>query len=75
MISTVSEERPCGRFFEIYDECLINESTIGIVNQELISIDKDNTQCATLADLADKYFNQYELFGTNEGNENNDSIA
>ena len=43
MISTVSEERPCGRFFEIYDKCLLNESTIGIVNQELISIDNDKT--------------------------------
>ena len=75
MISKVSEERPWVRFFEIHDECLIIESATRIVNQEIISINNDKSQCATLADLADIYFNQHELFRANEGNESNDSIA
>jgi cytidyltransferase-like protein len=50
-------------------------SAIGIVDKALVSIDKDKTQCATLADLADKYSNQYELYFANGGDQNNDTIA
>ena len=56
------------------NERLIIVSAIGIVDKALISIDKDKTQCATLADLADKYSNQYELYFANGGDQNNDSI-
>ena len=60
--------------FMLEQERLIIVSAIGIVDKALISIDKDKTQCATLGDLADKYFNQYELYFANGGDQNNDSI-
>ena len=56
------------------DERLIIVSAIGIVDKALISIDKDKSQCATLADLADKYSNVYELYFANGGDQNNNSI-
>ena len=49
-------------------------SAIGIVDKALISIDTDKTQCATLAELADKYSTEYELYFANGGDQNNDSI-
>jgi cytidyltransferase-like protein len=56
------------------DERLIIVSAIGIVDKALISIDKDKTQCATLADLANKFSFNYELYFANGGDQNNDSI-
>ena len=49
-------------------------TAIGIVDKALISIDKDNTQCATLAYLAEKSSFEYELYFANGGDQNNDSI-
>ena len=60
--------------FMLEDERLLIVSAIGIVDKALISIDKDKTQCATLADLADKYSTEYELYFANGGDQNNDSI-
>ena len=56
------------------NERLIIVSAIGIVDKALITIDKDKTQRATLADLADKYSSEYQLFFANGGDQNNDSI-
>tara|TARA_X000000950_G_scaffold254346_1_gene318054 strand:+ start:385 stop:810 length:426 start_codon:yes stop_codon:yes gene_type:complete len=56
------------------NERLLIVSAIGIVDKALISIDKDKTQYATLADLADKYSSEYELYFANGGDQNNDSI-
>ena len=56
------------------NERLIIVKAIGIVDKALISIDKDKTQCATLANLADKYSSEYQLFFANGGDQNNDSI-
>jgi cytidyltransferase-like protein len=56
------------------NERLIIVSAIGIVDKALISIDKDKTQCATLADLAEKFSSEYELYFANGGDQNNDSI-
>ena len=56
------------------NERLIIVSAIGIVDKALISIDKDKTQCATLAYLADKYSSDYQLYFANGGDQNNDSI-
>ena len=61
--------------FMLEDERLLIVNAIGIVDKALISIDKDKTQCATLADLAVQYANQYELYFANGGDQNNDSIA
>ena len=60
--------------FMLEDERLLIVSAIGIVDKALISIDKDKTQCATLADLADKFSSDYELYFANGGDQNNDSI-
>jgi len=56
------------------DERLLIVSAIGIVDKALISKDKYKNQCATLADLADKYSSKYELYFANGGDQNNDSI-
>tara|TARA_Y100000816_G_C25830253_1_gene434201 strand:+ start:21 stop:446 length:426 start_codon:yes stop_codon:yes gene_type:complete len=56
------------------NERLTIVSAIEIVDKALISIDKDKTQCATLADLADKYSSEYELYFANGGDQNIDSI-
>ena len=56
------------------DERLLIVSAVGIVDKALISIDRDKTQCATLADFADKYSSEYELYFANGGDQNNDSI-
>jgi len=56
------------------DERLLIVSAIGIVDKAIISIDKDKTQCATLANLADKFSPDYELYFANGGDQNNDSI-
>ena len=55
-------------------ERLLIVSAVGIVDKALISIDMDKTQCATLADLADKYSDKYELYFANGGDRDNDSI-
>ena len=60
--------------FMLEDERLIIVSAIGIVDKAIVSIDKDKTQCSTLADLADKYSTEYELYFANGGDQNNDSI-
>ena len=56
------------------DERHLIVSAIGIVDKALVSIDKDKTQCATLADLADKFSSKYELYFANGGDQNNESI-
>ena len=56
------------------DERHLIVSAIRIVDKALVSIDKDKTQCATLADLADKFSSEYELYFANGGDQNNESI-
>ena len=60
--------------FMLEQERLIIVSAIGIVDKTLISIDKDKTQCKTLANLDDKYSSEYELYFANGGDQNNESI-
>jgi cytidyltransferase-like protein len=61
--------------FMLEDERLIIVSAIEIIDKALISIDQDKTQCATLADLADKFSSEYELYFANGGDQNNDTIS
>ena len=56
------------------NERLLIIRAIRYVDKSLISIDKDKTQSATLADLSDKYSRQYELYFANGGDQNNNSI-
>ena len=72
--SDLQRELKGSKEFMDKNERLIIVSAIGIVDKALISIDKDKTQCASLADLADQYSNQFELYFANGGDQNNDSI-
>ena len=45
-----------------------------IVDESMISIDKDKTQCATLKYLSDLYSHEYQLFFANGGDQTNESI-
>jgi len=56
------------------NERLLIVSAIKYVDKALISIDQDKTQCLTLAFLADKYIDKYELLFANGGDQNNKSI-
>ena len=56
------------------NERLIIVSAIKYVDKALISIDKDKTQQATLAYLADSYNKDFDLFFANGGDQNNESI-
>ena len=72
--SDLQRELKGSKEFMDENERLIIVSAIGKVDKALISIDKDKTQCATLADLANKYSDEYELYFANGGDQNNDSI-
>ena len=72
--SDLQRELKGSKEFMDQDERLLIVSAIGIVDKALISIDKDKTQRKTLADLADKYSSEYELYFANGGDQNNDSI-
>ena len=56
------------------NERLTIVSAIKYVDKALISIDKDQTQRATLAYLADSYNKNFDLFFANGGDQNNESI-
>ena len=72
--SDLQRELKGSKEFMDENERLIIVSAIGIVDKALISIDKDKTQCATLADLVDKYSTEYKLYFANGGDQSNDSI-
>ena len=72
--SELQRELKGSKEFMLEDERLIIVSAIGIVDKALISIDTDKTQRKTLADLADKFSSDYELYFANGGDQNNDSI-
>jgi D-beta-D-heptose 7-phosphate kinase/D-beta-D-heptose 1-phosphate adenosyltransferase len=72
--SDLQRELKGSKEFMDENERLIIISAIGIVDKAFISIDKDKTQCATLADLADKYSEKYDLYFANGGDQDNDSI-
>ena len=56
------------------NERLTIVSAIKYVDSALISMDRDRTQCYTLANLADNYNLEYDLFFANGGDQNNKSI-
>lgn len=56
------------------NERLIIVSAIKYVDKALISIDKDKTQCETLAHIADSINKDFDLFFANGGDQNNESI-
>ena len=72
--SDLQRELKGSKEFMDQDERLIIISALGMVDKALLSIDKDKTQCVTLAKLADKYSTEYELYFANGGDQNNNSI-
>jgi len=72
--SDLQRELKGSKKFMDQDERLLIVSAIEIVNKVLISIDNDKTQRKTLANLADKCSDKYELYFANGGDQNNDSI-
>ena len=72
--SDLQRELKRSKEFMLEDERLLIVSAIGIVDKALVSIDKDKTQCKTLADLAYKFSSEYELYFANGGDQSNDSI-
>lgn len=72
--SDLQRELKRSKAFMDEDERLIIVKAIGIVDEALVSIDKDKTQCATLCFLAKEYGANYDLFFANGGDQNNDSI-
>lgn len=72
--SDLQRELKGSKDFMDENERFIIVSAIGIVDKALISIDKNKTQCVTLANLADQYSNQYELYFANGGDQNNETI-
>ena len=72
--SDLQRELKGSKEFMDENERLIIVSAIKYVDKSLISIDKDKTQCATLAHLADNYKKDFDLFFANGGDQNNESI-
>tara|TARA_A100001015_G_C14536509_1_gene536192 strand:- start:98 stop:505 length:408 start_codon:yes stop_codon:yes gene_type:complete len=72
--SDLQRELKGSKEFMEEDECLTIVSAIGKVDKALISIDKDKTQCNILADIANNYSSEFELYYANGGDQNNDSI-
>ena len=60
--------------FQNEDERLEIISNLKPVNQAIISIDRDRTQCETLRMLYEKYSHTYTLAFANGGDQNNDTI-
>lgn len=55
-------------------ERLIIIQNLRVVDHQMVSIDKDKTQCATLKYLSDRYSTEYKLYFANGGDQNNDTI-
>ena len=72
--SDLQRELKGSKEFMDENERLIIVSSIKYVDNALISIDKDKTQCSTLAHLADKFGTNFDLFFANGGEQNNESI-
>ena len=56
------------------NERLTIVNAIKHVDKAIISIDKDKTQCSTLAHLADNFSKDFQLYFANGGDQNNESI-
>lgn len=72
--SDLQRELKGSKEFQNEDERLEIISNLKPVNQAIISIDKDRTQCETLRMLYEKYSHTYTLAFANGGDQNNDTI-
>jgi len=60
--------------FQSEIERLIIIRNLRVVDDAMVSIDQDKTQCATLKYLSDLYSGEYQLVFANGGDQNNDTI-
>ena len=72
--SDLQRELKGSKEFMDENERLIIIRAIKHVDKALISIDQDKTQCSTLAHLAEKNNQKFELIFANGGDQNNESI-
>lgn len=72
--SDLQRELKGSKAFMEEEERLTIVSAIKYVDKALISLDKDKTQCATLAFLAKEYTAEFDLYFANGGDQNNESI-
>ena len=72
--SDLQRELKGSKEFMDENERLIIVSAIKHVDKAFISKDNDQTQCATLAYIADKFGTNFELYFANGGDQNNESI-
>ena len=72
--SDLQRELKGSKEFMDENERLTIVSSIKYVDKVLISIDQDKTQCLTLAHLAEKNNQKFELIFANGGDQSNESI-
>jgi D-beta-D-heptose 7-phosphate kinase/D-beta-D-heptose 1-phosphate adenosyltransferase len=72
--SDFQRELKGSKAFQDETERLFIVSNIKAVDRALISIDKDRTVCATLAQIADELGGEYQLAFANGGDQKNDII-
>ena len=72
--SDLQRELKGSKEFMDENERLIIVSAIKYVDKALISIDNDKTQRDTLAQLADNFSKDFQLYFANGGDQNNESI-
>jgi cytidyltransferase-like protein len=62
------------KVFMLEQERVLIVKELTVVNQVILSIDKDKTVCATLEKIHKDFSKNFELFFANGGDQNNDSI-
>ena len=60
--------------FQGEEERMVIVSNIKAVDQAILSVDEDQTVCATLEKMANEYGDSFELAFANGGDQNNDTI-
>ncbi len=70
--SDLQRELKGSKAFMDEEERLIIVNAIGIVDRVILSIDNDKTQRSTLAEIAQKFGSDYNLYFANGGDQNND---
>ena len=60
--------------FQLEDERMLIVSSLKPVDKAVLSIDTDRTVCATIANIAKEYGQEYDLAFANGGDQNNQTI-
>ena len=60
--------------FQLEQERMAIVSSLRVVDEAILSIDTDRTVCATIASIANRYGQDYDLAFANGGDQNNNTI-